>query len=58
MDWDEKIYRQRFVDIQRQYQEYVQAFGAVGLICVDTSNQIYPLVYVKETDTFIYESAC
>lgn len=56
--WDENEYRIIFQELQQKYNEHIKNFWAIWLIAINQNNEIFPLVYVVETNTFIYESAC
>lgn len=57
-EWDKKKFTNLFNKIQIKYPLLFEASPAIGLISVDEFNKIYPLVFVKDTNTLIFESAC
>ncbi|MBD3338926.1 MAG: hypothetical protein GF353_07450 [Candidatus Lokiarchaeota archaeon] len=57
-DWSKEKFKKLFKEILKKYSFLTKDNPAIGLISVDENNKIYPLVYVKETDSLIFESAC
>ncbi len=56
--WDEAKFRNQFIKMQKEYLSLFQTNPAIGLILVDEFNKIYPLIFVKDTNSLIFESAC
>lgn len=57
-EWSEQLSKEQLRSMQKEYPLVFEDNPAVGLVLVDEFNTIYPLIYVKDTNTVIFESAC
>lgn len=56
--WNRSKSEINFQKIQKKYINLLSNIPAIWLIWVDESNRIYPLVFVKDTNSLFFESAC
>jgi len=57
-EWNEQKTKRLFHEMMQEYKNIFESNPAIGLISIDEFNTIYPLVFVKATNTLIFESAC
>jgi histidine racemase len=58
IDWDEQKFKRLFYRLLKKHSLIIKNQPAIGLILIDEFNKIYPLIFVREINSFIFESAC